>query len=169
VSCFLDLSSGQRSVGAVVREYGRESGPLPAPTGLNDEDAADVFQTTLLTWPSTWRKSTSQSGSQRGSSPQPSTSACGSSSCGSLFAQVAPRGRSWPPEERVILEARDKGTLGRLHKLSARSSAVVEVVRLFPDYTYVDLGRPWGSATDSIGQTKGRCLKLLRLRLGEVR
>jgi RNA polymerase sigma factor (sigma-70 family) len=70
------------------------------------------------------------------------------------------------PEDHVVLDARDKELWQAFRGLSPRCQRLLRLVAYMPEFTYAQLAKAIGIGEGSVGQTKGRCLRTLRLRLG---
>lgn len=155
---------------AVVEEYGPRIWAVTRSHRLNDDDAADVFQATLLNL-----------AEHLNNIRQPERISAwivtaARNECLRLIRLRKPLPLRWrpeeeiePPEHKVLEEARDQALWSAFRKLPARCQQLLRLFAYMPEYTYVELGKAMGISDDSIGQAKGRCLRMLRLRLGEVR
>lgn len=71
---------------------------------------------------------------------------------------------AWP--ERVVLrEARDAALWQAFGTLPERCRRLLGLLAHAPELTYAQLGRALGMGTGSVGPTRGRCLRTLRVRL----
>jgi RNA polymerase sigma factor (sigma-70 family) len=69
------------------------------------------------------------------------------------------------PEPAVLRSARDRLLWQAFASLPARSRDLLGLLAQAPELTYAQLGRALGINVNSLGQTRGRCLDLLRRRL----
>ncbi|GAB3911455.1 hypothetical protein GCM10029964_117400 [Kibdelosporangium lantanae] len=153
-----------------MEEYGPRIWAVARSHRLNEEDAADVFQATLLNLAehighikqperiSAWIVTTARR------------------ECLRVIRLRKPLPLKWRPEEepevpedRVLEDARDQALWSAFKQLPSRCQQLLRLFAYMPEYTYAELGRAMGISNDSVGQAKGRCLRMLRLRLGEVR
>ena len=155
---------------AVVEEYGPRVWAVARSHRLNEEDAADVFQATLLNLAehidhieqperiSAWIVTTARR------------------ECLRVIRLRKPLPLKWRPEEepddpedKILEEARDQALWSAFKQLPVRCQQLLRLFAYMPEYTYAELGKAMGISNESVGQAKGRCLRMLRLRLGEVR
>jgi RNA polymerase sigma factor (sigma-70 family) len=80
----------------------------------------------------------------------------------------APEPTDRGPEPVVLRTARDRMLWQAFASLPARCRDLLGLLAQAPELTYVQLGRALGISVNSVGQTRGRCLELLRRRL-EIR
>lgn len=154
----------------LVDEYGPRIWAVARSHRLNDEDAADVFQTTLLNLAehvddlkepariAAWIVTTAKN------------------ECMRVIRMRRPLPLKWRPEDdvshpehTVVAQARDRELWTAFRRLPTRCQQLLRLFAYMPEYTYVQLAKVLDISVDSVGQAKGRCLRLLRRRLGEVR
>jgi RNA polymerase sigma factor (sigma-70 family) len=155
---------------AVVAEHGPRIWAVARAHRLNDADASDVFQTTMLNLAeqlehlreperiAAWLVTTAKH------------------ECLRVIGLRRPLPLKWRPEQhedtperQVLLSARDRELWQAFRKLPPRCQQLLRLFAYLPKCTYEHLADVLGISVDSVGQTKGRCLRLLRLRLGDVR
>jgi RNA polymerase sigma factor (sigma-70 family) len=155
----------------LVAEYGPKIWAVTRGFRLNDADAADVFQTTLLNLAERLHTLTSP---DRISAWLVTTA---KNECLQVKRLRRPLPVRWRPEEstdcgpeeRVLVEARDRDLWNAFGRLSPRCQQLLRMVAYLPDYGHEQLAKALGIAATSVGQTRARCLYILRLRLGEAR
>lgn len=69
------------------------------------------------------------------------------------------------PEPVVLRSARDRLLWQAFASLPGRCRDLLGLLAQAPELTYAQLGRALGINVNSVGQTRGRCLELLRRRL----
>lgn len=156
---------------SLVTEYGPKIWAVTRGFRLNDADANDVFQATLLnlaerlhtlTEPnrlSAWLVTTAKN------------------ECLRVKRLRRPLPVRWRPEETstsapgdgVLLQDRDRALWSAFERMSPRCQQLLRMIAYMPDYGYDQLAKALGIAVNSVSQTRARCLQMLRLRLGEVR
>jgi len=72
------------------------------------------------------------------------------------------------PEPAALRSARDRLLWQAFASLPGRCQDLLELVAQAPELTYAQLGRALGMKAGSVGQTRGRCLELLRRRLATL-
>jgi RNA polymerase sigma factor (sigma-70 family) len=162
--------SDERAWRALVAEHGPKIWAVARSFRLNDADAADVFQTTLLNLAehldelrepdriSAWLVTTAKHESIR------------------VLTLRRPLPVRWRPEvvedgpeHQVLTESRDKELWRAFRTLSPRCQQLLRLFAYLPEYTYAQLAKAMGIGVESVGQTKTRCLRTLRMKLGDVR
>lgn len=69
------------------------------------------------------------------------------------------------PESAVLRSARDRALWRAFASLPGRCRGLLGLLAQAPELTYPQVGRALGINVNSVGQTRGRCLSLLRRRL----
>jgi RNA polymerase sigma factor (sigma-70 family) len=69
------------------------------------------------------------------------------------------------PEATAVTADRDSAIWRALHTLPERCRTLLRLIAHSPDLTYAQAARALGIRVGSVGQTKGRCLAVLRRRL----
>jgi RNA polymerase sigma factor (sigma-70 family) len=77
----------------------------------------------------------------------------------------APEPAEGGPEHVVLRSVRDRMLWQAFASLPARCRDLLGLLAQAPELTYPQLGRALGINVNSVGQTRGRCLALLRRRL----
>lgn len=80
----------------------------------------------------------------------------------------APEPTEIGPEPAALRSARDRLLWQAFASLPARCRDLLGLLVQAPELTYAQLGRALGVNVNSVGQTRGRCLELLRRRLATL-
>ncbi|TCO65170.1 RNA polymerase sigma factor [Actinocrispum wychmicini] len=158
----------------IVDEHGPRIWAVTRSHRLNDEDAADVFQTTMLNL-----------AEHLGDLKEPARVAAwivttAKNECMRVIRMRRPLPLKWRPESgtdddiavpehTVLADARDRELWTAIRRLPARCQQLLRLFAYLPEYTYAELAGVLDLGMGSVGQAKGRCLRLLRLRLADVR
>lgn len=134
------------------------------------EDACDVFQTTWLNLAEHYRELRDP---RRISAWLVTTAKRECIRVVELRRRLLPvKWRPEDPEDQphlpLLEEERDRELWAAFRTLSERCQALLRLYAYAPEYTYAQLARAIGIRECSVGPEKRRCLKRLRLRLGEL-
>jgi RNA polymerase sigma factor (sigma-70 family) len=153
----------------LVAAYGPKIWAVTRSYGLSGADAADVFQTT-------WLNLAEHLGSIR--EPERISAwlvTAAKHECLRVLRLRRPLPVRWRqedvedgPEHQVLADDRDRELWRVFKTLSPRCQQLLRLYAYTPECTYAQLAAALGVATDSVGKIKGRCLRTLRLRLGEL-
>jgi RNA polymerase sigma factor (sigma-70 family) len=152
---------------ALIAEHGPRIWAVARGHRLNHADASDVFQATLLNL----AEHLGQLRDPERISAWLVTAA--KRECLRVIALRRPLPVKWRveevqdgPEHQVLREARDQELWRVFQTLSPRCQRLLRLFAYAPEYSYAQLAKAVGISVGSVGQTKGRCLRVLRLRLG---
>jgi RNA polymerase sigma factor (sigma-70 family) len=137
---------------------------------LGEADAADVFQTTWLNFAehldgltephriSAWLVTTAKNECLRVLRMRRA-----------LPIRWRPEDVEDSPDRGLLADERDRELWQAFRKLTPRCQQLLRLFAYLPECTYAQLAEVLGISVESVGQTKGRCLRTLRLRLGDIR